>query len=126
MTKQLREEGGRRSRDGSPRSVRQGRGRRAPRRRGATLVLFVVCAIPLVACVALAIDLGVLTFAQTQLVDAADAAALAGARTLNGNSAVNNNYSSVTPNAQAAVAANNLLGADQHRRPQLEHRPLRL
>ena len=85
-----------------------GRRRCAP---GATLVLLVVCMIPLAACVALAIDLGVLTFARTQLADAADAAALAGARTLNGNTAVNNNYSDVTPNAQAAVAANTLLGA---------------
>ena len=60
-------------------------------------MLLVVCLIPLMACVALAIDLGVLTFAQTQFSDAADAAALAGARALNGNTATNNNYSGVTP-----------------------------
>ena len=53
--------------------------RRRPRqtRRGTVLVLLVVCLIPLVACVALAVDLGMLTFAQTQMNDAADSAALA-------------------------------------------------
>ncbi len=62
----------------APRTSPGGRG--GPRRRrGATLVLVAVFLIPLTACVALAIDLGVLTFAQTQLADAADAAALAGA-----------------------------------------------
>ncbi len=86
------------------------RGPRSLRRRGGTLVLFAVCMIPLIACTALAIDLGVLTFAETQLVNAADAAALAGARTLTGNTATNNNYSNVTPNAQMVVAANNLMG----------------
>ena len=83
----------------SPRPSPGGRGR-PRRRRGATLVLVAVFLIPLTACVALAIDLGVLTFAQTQLADAADAAALAGARTLNGYAATNCNYANVTPNAQ--------------------------
>ena len=59
---------------------------RAQRRRGTALVLFVVCLIPLFAFVALAIDLGLVMFAQTQLSNAADAAALAGARALNGDS----------------------------------------
>ena len=94
----------------APRTSPGGRG--GPRRRrGATLVLVAVFLIPLTACVALAIDLGVLTFAQTQLADAADAAALAGARTLNGYAATNCNYANVTPNAQTAVTANTLLGA---------------
>ena len=60
--------------------MRRRRRPRALRRRGATLVLFGGLLVPLMACVALAIDLGSLTFAQTQLCDAADAAALAGAR----------------------------------------------
>ena len=90
-------------------------------------MLFAVCMIPLIACTALAIDLGVLTFAQTQLVDAADAAALAGARTLNGNAAANNNYSNVTPNAQKAVTANTLLGVTlTTTQPGAERRLLRL
>ena len=81
------------------------------RRRGATLVLFVVCLIPLMACIALAIDLGTLTFAQTQLCDAADAAALAGTRALNGNTTTNSNYSAATPAAQQALVGNTVLGA---------------
>jgi Flp pilus assembly protein TadG len=89
--------------------MRSRRGR-AQRRRGAVLVLFVVALIPLVACVALAIDLGMVTFAQTQLCDAADAAALAGTRALNGNTANNNNYSAVTPTVQQVLAANSVLG----------------
>ena len=79
-------------------------------RRGTVLVLVVVALIPLVACVALAIDAGLMTFAQTQLADAADGAALAGARTLNGNSTNNNNYSGVAPAAQGVISGNNVLG----------------
>jgi len=56
-------------------------------RRGTALVLFAICMIPLIASVALAVDLGLLVLAQTQVSDAADAAALAGARVLNGNTA---------------------------------------
>ena len=83
------------------------------RRRGATLVLVVMCLIPLVAFVALSIDLGMLAAARTQIHDAADAAAMAGARALNGNtsSGANNNYSAVLPIAQQAVTANKVLGS---------------
>ncbi len=90
-----------------------GRSRRAKQRRGAALVLFAVCLVPLIACVALAIDLGILTLAQTQLSDAADAAALAGARALNGDTTNNrnNNYSAAGPTAQAVLHANSILGA---------------
>ncbi|MGA2034998.1 MAG: pilus assembly protein TadG-related protein, partial [Thermoguttaceae bacterium] len=79
-------------------------------RRGAAVVLFVVALIPLIACVALAVDLGLLTVAQTQLRDAADAAALAGARALNGNITNNCNYSAATPAAQNVVNNNVVLG----------------
>ena len=82
-------------------------------RRGAVLVLFVVALIPIFACMAFAIDMGMLTVAQTQLRDAADAAALAGCRALNGNTTNSNNlnnYNGVTPAAQSAVTSNNVLG----------------
>ena len=61
------------------------------------LVLFVMALIPIVAMMAFAIDVGMLTVAQTQLRDAADATAMAGCRALNGNSTNNNNYSGVAP-----------------------------
>ncbi len=80
------------------------------RRRGTVLVLFVVALIPIVAMMAFAIDVGLLTVAQTQLRDAADAAALAGCRALNGNATNNNNYSGATPAAQTAITANQVLG----------------
>ena len=67
------------------------------------LVLIVVPMIPIVGFMAFAIDIGMLTVAQTQLRDAADAAALAGCRALNGNTANNNNYSGVAPAAQTAL-----------------------
>ncbi|MCE9544505.1 MAG: Tad domain-containing protein [Planctomycetia bacterium] len=80
------------------------RTRKTGRRRGTALALFLVCLIPLIGCVALAVDLGMVTVAQTQLRDAADACALAGGRTLNGDSANNNNYSNVLPNAQKVLS----------------------
>src|SRR5690348_3100145 len=81
-----------------------------PRRRGAVLPLVVVCLIILFAFVALAIDLGVMAVSRTQAQNAADSAAMAGARTLTGDPATNNNYDNVTPNADAAAAANTVLG----------------
>ena len=80
------------------------------RRRGTVLVLLAVSIIPIMAFMAFAIDLEMLTVAQTQLRDAADAAAMAGCRALNGDSTNNDNYSGVTPAAQTAITANNILG----------------
>src|SRR5689334_8695289 len=79
-------------------------------RRGAVLVLVAVSLVALVACLALAIDLGLLMAARTQGVEAADAAAMAGARALNGNTSANNNYSGVLPAAQMAATDNSILG----------------
>jgi Flp pilus assembly protein TadG len=81
------------------------------RRRGAILVLILVCLVALMACVALAIDLGMIMTARTQVVDAADAAAMAGARALNGKTThhSNNNYSAVLPAAQQAATSNVIL-----------------
>jgi hypothetical protein len=74
------------------------------------LVLLVVSLIPIMAFMAFAIDVGMMTVAQTQLRDAADAAALAGCRALNGNTSVSNNKSGAAPAAQNAITANGVLG----------------
>jgi hypothetical protein len=76
------------------------------------MVLFALALMAIIAFMALAIDLGMMAVARTQCQDAADAAAMAGARTLNGNTAsgANNNYANVSPNAIAAVTANSVLG----------------
>src|SRR5436190_21812385 len=81
-------------------------------RQGAVLVLVVISLVALIACVALAIDLGMIMAARTQGVAAADAAAMAGARALNGNtsSGANNNYAGVLPAAQQAATSNAVLG----------------
>src|SRR5262245_16821178 len=80
-------------------------------RRGAILVLVIVSIIALVACAALAIDLGLIMAARTQCVAAADAAAMAGTRALNcAPTSVNNNYAAVLPAAQLAATQNKILG----------------
>lgn len=84
------------------------RNRRNPRK-GAVLVLMLVCLISLLTFVALAIDLGMLAVARTQCQDAADSAAMAGARTLNGVTANNSNYAAAGPNAIAAATYNTVL-----------------
>ena len=73
------------------------------------LVLVLVSLIALLTFVALAIDLGMIAVARTQCQDAADAAAMAGARTLNGMSATNNNFSSAEPNAVQVATSNTVL-----------------
>jgi Flp pilus assembly protein TadG len=78
-------------------------------RKGMIVPLIAVCSIGLLAFVALAIDLGLMMIARTQCQDAADAAAMAGARTLNGDAANNNNYGQVGPNATAAATAHSVL-----------------
>src|SRR5262249_22323579 len=78
-------------------------------RSGVALALAVVSLVTLLTFVALAIDLGMLATASTQCQDAADSAAMAGARTLNGDTSNNNNYSNVQPNAQAAATGNTVL-----------------
>jgi len=85
--------------------------RRKPQRRGVAFVLVVVCLVALFTFVALAIDLGMMAVARTQCQDAADASAMAGARTLNGNNAANNNYSNAAPNALTAATSNVVLSA---------------
>jgi Flp pilus assembly protein TadG len=64
----------------------------------------------LLAVVALALDMGILMIARNQCQAAADAAAMAGARTLTGDTTTNNNYSNVQPNATSAVSGNTIFG----------------
>ncbi len=73
------------------------------------MVLVVIATITLFTFVALAIDLGMLAVARTQLQDAADLAAMAGARTLNGDTAADNNYALAEPNARTAATNNTVL-----------------
>lgn len=82
-------------------------------RRGTILVLLIICLIPLMAFLALAIDLGMLAVARTQCQDVADLTALSGVRSLNGDTqnGANNNYDAVTPTAQQSATQNRVLSA---------------
>ncbi len=81
--------------------------RRAPRR-GALLPLVAVALIALLGFVALAIDIGMLLVAKTQAQNVADAAAMTGARTIDGSQ--NSNLTAATTNAQNIAAQNLVLG----------------
>ncbi|MFI5461011.1 MAG: pilus assembly protein TadG-related protein, partial [Isosphaerales bacterium] len=59
---------------------------------------------------ALAIDLGMLAIAKTQVQQAADLAALTAMRTLNGKASINYNQTAATTNAQNVVTYNQTLG----------------
>jgi len=79
------------------------------RRPGAVLPLVTVCLIGLLGFVALAIDIGLMVVARTQCQNAADIAALAGARTLDGSS--NNNVPAAIAMAYTAAESNQVLNA---------------
>jgi Flp pilus assembly protein TadG len=85
------------------------RNRRLHPRRGAIIPMTALLMTALIAFVALAIDLGILMIERNQCQNAADAAAMAGARTLTGDPTTNNNYSNAQPNAVAAASANSIL-----------------
>ena len=80
---------------------------RSINRRGSTLPLIAVSMVMLAGFLALSIDLGIMAVAKTQCQNAADAAAIAGARTLNGTTS--GNTTAATTTAQAAGAANLVL-----------------
>ncbi|HEV3143825.1 MAG TPA: pilus assembly protein TadG-related protein [Gemmataceae bacterium] len=80
------------------------------KRRASILPLVAISLIALCGFVALAIDLGMIMVSKTQAQNAADSAAMAGARTLNGSSG--GNVAQATLNAQSAGAANKVLGAN--------------
>ena len=85
---------------------------RRDRRRGAVLPLVAVSMIALMGMLAMAIDLGMITLARNQAQNAADLAALTGARQLNGlNTTGNlNNYDAAEPQARIAAQQNRVLG----------------
>jgi Flp pilus assembly protein TadG len=79
-------------------------------RRGIILPLLALTIVVMVGFLALAIDLGMMAIAKTQVQQAADLAALTAMRTLNGNSSTNYNQSAATTNAQNVVTYNSILG----------------
>ncbi|HEX4128642.1 MAG TPA: pilus assembly protein TadG-related protein [Pirellulales bacterium] len=78
------------------------------RRRGSILPLFAVAMIPFLGFLALSIDLGLLAIARTQCQNAADNAAIAAVRTLNGSTS--GNTTAATTNAQKAGTLSPVLG----------------
>jgi hypothetical protein len=78
-------------------------------RRGMVLPVVALCILALMGMIALAIDLGMVAVARTQCQNAADAAAMAGGRTINGDATVNYNYNSVSGAAVTAAVANKVL-----------------
>jgi len=77
-------------------------------RRGTVFPLVAVCSSVLIGFVALAIDVGRLADAKVQCQNAADAAAIAGARTLDGSSSPD--LGGATTNATSAATACKVLG----------------
>lgn len=75
----------------------------AKRRTGSVLPLVAVSLVALLGMVALAIDLGLLLVSRTECQHAADCAAMAGARTLNGDVANSNNKTAAGPNMVTAA-----------------------
>jgi Flp pilus assembly protein TadG len=84
------------------------RPRLAKRSRGAILPLTAIALVGLCGFVALSVDLGMLAVARAQCQDAADAAAVAGARSLNGSTG--SNLSGATANAITQATKNQILG----------------
>src|ERR1700733_9444928 len=83
---------------------------RPERSRGAILPLTAISIIGLCGFLALSIDLGMLAVARAQVQDAADAAAIAGARSLIGS--VTNYVSNSTASAIAQATRNTILGTN--------------
>ncbi len=80
---------------------------RATRRDGAVLPLVTICLVGIMAFIALAIDVGMMAVARTECQAAADIGALAGARTLDGNSG--NNVTNAVAEAKEAAKSNYIL-----------------
>ena len=81
-----------------------------PVRRGTVLPLLAITLVALLGFVALSIDIGLMAMARTQCQNAADCAALTGARTLSGNQSANDNFANCEPAARTAVSANYVQG----------------
>ncbi|MCI0455361.1 MAG: Tad domain-containing protein [Gemmataceae bacterium] len=83
---------------------------RTTARRGAILPMVALCLIGLIGLVALAIDIGIVAVARTQAQNAADSAAMAGARTLTGDETGGYNAGAVPGNAVRAANNNTVMG----------------
>lgn len=79
------------------------------RQRGAVMPFVILCCVALFAFAALAIDFGIMAVARTQAQNAADTAAMAGARSLTGDTTTNNNYENAGPAAATAGTAHSIL-----------------
>jgi Flp pilus assembly protein TadG len=79
-------------------------------RRGAAMIMMIVCIIGLFGLLALGIEIGVVAIARSQAQNAADASAMAGARTINGNSTDNFGLGTAPGNAVKAAHVNSILG----------------
>lgn len=77
--------------------------KRKQSRQGTVLPIVTICLVGLVGFIALAIDIGMMAVARSQAQNAADVAALAGARTLDGKSTNNNSAAAVTMSETAAT-----------------------
>src|SRR5262249_34990486 len=84
--------------------------RHSPTRAGTILPLLAVSIVAIFGFVAFAIDVGMVALARCQCQNAADCSALAGARTLSGDPANNNNFANCEPGARKAASANLVLG----------------
>ncbi|MFO0864918.1 MAG: Tad domain-containing protein [Gemmataceae bacterium] len=82
-------------------------GTKAKQRRGAIILLFVLALISLAGLLALALDVGVIAVARSQAQNAADTAAMTGARTINGSTS--QNVASAPKNAINAAMQNKIL-----------------
>jgi Flp pilus assembly protein TadG len=83
----------------------------SPRTRpGVIIVLTAISLVVIFTFVALAIDLSMKALARNQCQNAADAAAIAGARSLTGDPATGYNLAKVPTNAQNAAANNTIMG----------------
>src|SRR5262245_34347167 len=84
--------------------------RKTLNRRGAVLPLVAICLVALIGMVALAIDLGMVAIARNQCQNAADGAAMAGVRVLNGDAGVNYKSTDAPLAAMKIATANRILG----------------
>jgi len=82
---------------------------RGERRQGMVLPMVALAMVGLVGLLALAIDIGMVAISRSQCQNAADAAAMAGARTMNGDSSGTYNFSAVPGQAIKAAIANKVL-----------------
>src|SRR5689334_14404712 len=83
--------------------------RKQARRPGSIIPLLAVGLVGVFGFMALAIDLGLIMVARNQCQAAADSAAMAGARTLNGDPTTTNNSANAVTAATNAAAANQIL-----------------